>query len=91
MPWTRNDGDIDDLTETRRQTGPDTVTRGDINCELMYDLDLVALRSQTQHLLDPLEGYKHIMGDINPSCPSYPWERIQTVIDVVSESGRLFE
>jgi len=84
-------GDINDLAETRRQIGPDIVTRGGINCELMYDPDLDALRSQTQHVLDSVRGYKHIIGDTNPSRPSYPWANIQTAIDVVRETGRLFE
>ena len=84
-------GDIDDLAETRRQIGPDIVTRGGINCELMYDSDLDALRCQTRHVLDSVEGYRHIIGDTNPSCPSYPWANIQTVIDEVRATGRLFE
>ena len=39
----RPKGDIDDQTETRRQIGPDIVTRAGINCELMYDSGLDAL------------------------------------------------
>ena len=78
-------------TSETPQIGPDIVTRGGINCELMYDRDLDALRSQTQHVLDSVTGHKHITGDTNPSCPSYPWENIQTVIDVVRENVRLFE
>jgi len=84
-------GDIDDLAETRRDIGQDIVTRGGINCEFFYDRDLEALRRQTHHVLDSVEGYKHAVGDTNPSYPSYPWENTQTVIDVVRERGLLLD
>jgi hypothetical protein len=84
-------GDIDDLAETRGQIGPDIVTRGGINCELLYGKDLLQLRKCVEYILNSVEGFKHIIGDTNPSYPTYPWENIQTVIDVVRERGRLFE
>jgi uroporphyrinogen-III decarboxylase len=84
-------GDIENLAETRRIIGRDVVTRGGINCELLYDPDLKALRDRTRHVLESVAGFKHILGDTNPSYPSYPWENIQTVIDTVRETGRLFE
>ena len=84
-------GDIDNLAETRRQIGSEIITRGGINCELFYGSDLDALRKQAEHVLDSVAGYQHILGDTNPSYPSYPWENIQTVIDCVRERGRLFE
>ncbi len=84
-------GDIDDLVETRSDIGQDIVTRGGINCELFYDSDLEALRRQTHHVLDSVDGHAHAIGDTNPSYPSYPWENIQTVIDVVRERGQLFD
>lgn len=84
-------GDIDDMRETRRQIGKDIVTRGGINCELLYSDDLKTLRERTEYVLESVRGFKHMMGDTNPSYPSYSWENIQTVIDVVRDSGRLFE
>jgi hypothetical protein len=84
-------GDIADLANTRRQIGPEIVTRGGINCELLYGTDLPQLRNSAEYVLNSVAGFKHIVGDTNPSYPTYPWENIRTVIDVVRESGRLYE
>lgn len=84
-------GDIVDMRETRSRIGKDIVTRGGINCELMYSDDLDALRERTEYVLDSVKEFKHIIGDTNASYPSYPWKNIQTVIDVVRDRGRLFE
>ncbi len=84
-------GDITDLAETRRLIGPEIITRGGINCELLYENNPAVLRERTEHVLAATAGFKHIIGDTNPSYPTYPWEAIRAVIDVVRESGRLLE
>ena len=84
-------GDITDMREARSQIGKDIVTRGGLNCELMYSADLDILRERTEYVLDSVRGFNHMIGDTNASYPSYPWENIQTVIDVVRDRGRLFE
>lgn len=73
-----------------RNGSPDIATRGGINCELIYDSDLDALRRQTQHVLNLVVGSKHAIGDTNLLYPFYPWENIQAVIDIVRKSGSLF-
>ena len=84
-------GDIEDMRETRSLIGDKIVTRGGINCELFYSGDLDAIRERTEYVLDSVKGYKHMIGDTNSSFPSYPWENIQTVINVVRDQGRMFE
>ena len=84
-------GNIEDMREIRSLIGKEIVTRGGVNCELMYGDDLKMLRERTEYVLESVKEFKHMMGDTNPSYPSYPWEDMQTVIDVVRDSGRLFE
>lgn len=85
-------GDIDDLSQTRQYVGHEIVSRGGIDCDLLYlPNNQKNVRERTEYILESVKGFKHIIGDVNPPCPGYPWENIQTVIDVVRESGRLFE
>ncbi|MHB9124589.1 MAG: uroporphyrinogen decarboxylase family protein [Armatimonadota bacterium] len=84
-------GDIDDLAETRKEIGSDIATRGGINVEYFYGEDREALLRQAEYVLDSTAGYRHMLGDTNPSYPAYPWENIQAVIDLVRSRGRLFE
>jgi hypothetical protein len=84
-------GDIEDMRATRSLIGKDIVTRGGVNCELMYSDDLKMLRERTEYVLESVKGFKHMMGDTNLSTPTYPWEDIKTVIDVIRNSGRLYE
>ena len=84
-------GDIDDLAQTRRDIGPDIVTRGGINVELFYDSNLEPLRKRAEYVLEATAGYKHMIGDTNSSYPAYPWENIKAVIDIVRNTGRLLD
>ena len=83
-------GDIDNLAETRRQIGNEIVTRGGVNCELLYGTRPDVIRERVQYVLGSVAGFKHILGDTNPSFPPYPMENIQAMIDGVKVSGRLF-
>ena len=85
----RPTGDIDNLRETREHIGHNIVTRGGINCELFYESP-GAVRKQTEHVLDAVEGFLHMPGDTNASYPAYPWANIKPVIDAVRDRGRLF-
>ena len=67
------------------------LTPNGLTSELMYSADLDILRERTEYVLDSVRGFNHMIGDTNASYPSYPWENIQTVIDVVRDRGRLFE
>jgi hypothetical protein len=84
-------GDIANLAETRANIGHDITTRGGINVEYFYDPNLAALRAQTEHVIDSVKGYRHMIGDTNDSYPPYPWENMKTVIDVVRSRGILYE
>ncbi|MCK4983106.1 MAG: hypothetical protein KAS17_09300 [Victivallaceae bacterium] len=84
-------GDIDNLAETRADIGIDIVTRGGINCESFYEKTPDMVRKQAKHVMESVEGYKHMLGDTNTPYPPYPWENIQAMIDVVRDRGRLYE
>lgn len=84
-------GDMDTLAETRRDIGSEIVTRGGINVEFFYGDDIETLIKRAEHVLDSTAGYRHMLGDTNPSYPAYPWENIKAVIDSVRKQGRLFE
>lgn len=84
-------GDITNMAETRAHIGKNIVTRGGINVELFYDDDTEKLVKQTEYILKSVEGFKHMIGDTNPTEAPYPWTNIKAVIDVVKSKGRLFE
>jgi hypothetical protein len=84
-------GDVDDLAETRRAIGPAVTTRGGINCELLYSDDPEDVRLRVEELLSSTRGFRHMVGDTNPSYPAYPWANIEATIEVVREQGRLFD
>jgi len=69
-------GDIGDLAETRRDIGDRIVTRGGINVELFYGDDIDALTQQANHVIDSMQGFKHMIGDTNSSTPPYPGKNI---------------
>lgn len=81
-------GDLDDIAWARGRLGADVTTRGGINCELFYENDLDALKARCHEVLDGCKGYRHMIGDTNPSFPPYDWKAIQVVIDVVRERGQ---
>ena len=83
-------GDIEDYAWARGKLGPDVTTRGGVNCELFYGEDLDALKARAHEVLDGCAGYRHMIGDTNPSVPPYKWPTIQALIDVVRERDALF-
>ena len=84
-------GDIDNLAETRRDIGAGRTTRGGINVEYFYGSDTAALARRVEYVLAGTAGYRHMLGDTDPSYPAYPWANIQRVIDEVRKRARLFE
>lgn len=84
-------GDIDDMAKTRRDIGPDIATRGGVNVELFYGDDVNVVKERTEYVLDSTAGFRHMLGDTNPSYPAYPRKNIQAVIDVVKGRSRLFK
>lgn len=84
-------GDIEDFAQTRAHIGPEITTRGGVNCELFYEKDSKALRECVERVLEATTGFMHAVGDTNDSYPAYPWASTQTVIDIVRDSGRLFD
>ena len=84
-------GDLTDYAWARSKLGHDITTRGGVNCEFFYDDDVDALKARAHEVLDACTGYRHMIGDTNPSFPPYRWEMIQALIDVVSERGARFE
>jgi len=83
-------GDIDNLAETRREIGPDIVTRGGMNVELFYADDPSVVREKAEEVIAATSGYKHMIGDTNGTYPAYPWANIQALLDVVKSSGRMY-
>ena len=83
-------GDIDDYAASRGAIGPDVVTRGGVNCEFFYEDDAESVTAHAHEVLDGCAGYRHMIGDTNPSVPSYDWHKIQAVIDVVRQRGQAF-
>ena len=84
-------GDLDDYAWARSKLGHDVTTRGGVNCELFYKGDIEVLKARAREVLDGSAGYRHMLGDTNPSDPPYEWETIQALIDVVRERGAQFE
>ena len=84
-------GDIKDFAKTRADIGHDIVTRGGINVEYFYGNDQDVLAKQAEYILDSCKGFKHMLGDTNPSYPPYPWRNIQTIVDLVRSTGRLYK
>lgn len=83
-------GDIDNLAETRRDIGPDIVTRGGVNVELFYADDPSVVREKAEEVIAATSGYKHMIGDTNSTYPAYPWANIQALLDVVKATGRMY-
>lgn len=83
-------GDIHDYRWARRAIGPEVTTRGGVNCELFYTGNPEAVAHHAHRVLDGCRGYRHMVGDTNPSVPAYPWATINALIDVVHERGGAF-
>ena len=84
-------GDIEDYAWARGKLGSEVTTRGGVNCELFYAEDLDAIKARGHEVLDGCRGFRHMIGDTNPSVPPYKWETIQALIDVVRERDALFQ